>query len=120
MPETFTYLWGALRVDVDKAKMLVTSRKRQRIAIVNYSPERFGVYVDKKKLAMIPRPFEPGIMGVFRFWDKKARKYIRQHLVIDGSHRATVCNEEGAKFYCHILSVKESEAVTKYNAMTRQ
>lgn len=119
MNETFTYFWGALRVDVEKAKQLISARQRRRIAIVNYNPERFGVYVKEERLTTIPRPFEPGIIGCFRFWDKKARKYIRQLLVIDGSHRATVCNREGAKFYCHVLSVKESESVTLYNAMAR-
>lgn len=119
MPETFTYMWGALRVDVDKAKELIAMRKRKQIAVVNYDPDRFGVYVKEESLAKLPRPFEPGIMGTFKFWDRHDKKYIVQRLVIDGSHRAMVCKREGAQFWCHILNAKESESVTMYNALVK-
>lgn len=113
--EEFSYLWGALRFDVAKAKALIT--KRQRIAIINFDPEKFGNYVDEEHLSHIPRPITPGLFAEFEFWDKTKKEIFRQQLVIDGTHRATLCNREGTPFYCYVLTPKQVAACTLYNAL---
>lgn len=111
--ETFRYMRGAYRFDVDLARKIVADG---RVPIeldpedVRYSVDMVRIYpqhlphVDTRYPGIIAHVWGPGADDL----------WLQGHLLIDGHHRAARCLQLGLPYYVHILSQEESELVVIY------
>lgn len=53
-------------------------------------------------------PQYPGIVAHLYFRDPENGEVVHAHRMIDGHHRATVCQRLGRPFYVHVLTKEES------------